>query len=379
MFIHPALLLTLALLLTGCGRSPEAGGGHAGGRAEGEAEGDEGPGDEPGEGPEGDEHPEEDPEGDAAREPGEHPPPVRDVQPGSRERVDGRTLEQFLADPAVAAQPDDVAPIPPWSGMGRRVPFGLPEGEELPPRIDTWDLPGKVGDLPEPDERLGDDELLRVATAADALVHEDPKNLLALWHAATARSLLGQQQEALRRLTSLVVTAPGLAAAHLERGILLSDMFRFDDALAEFDVAALLEPGWDVYLNRGIALCFAERFAESEWDLWRAVEANPRDGNAYWDLAWVYAQVGDGAKAVEMLRYAARDPELFGRRLSRDKVRYDVFLSAVGDDPAFLAYTQRLPSVPFDPEPANRTLRSSAQEKLSLPSDAPDGFESDQR
>ncbi len=304
---------------------------------------------------------------------------MRDVQPGSRERVDGRTLEQFLADPKVAAQPADVAPIPPWEGMGRRAALQLAEGEEVPPRIDTWDLPGDVGDLPEPDERLSDEELLRIAHAADSLVAKDPKNLLALWHAATARSLLGQQKEALRRLTSLVVTAPGLAEAHLERGILLSDMFRFDDALAEFDVAGLLEPSWDVYVNRGIALCFAKRFAESEWDLWKAVEANPRDGNAFWYLAWVFAQVGDGAKAVEMLRFAARDPELFGRRLSRDKVRYDVFLSAVGTDPTFAAYTQLLPSVPFDPEPANRTLRSSAQEQFELPSDAPDGFESDQR
>ena len=285
-----------------------------------------------------------------------------------------RTLDEYLADPRVAAQPGEVPVIPPWEGMGRRA-YTPPAREGLPVAVDVWDLPGDVGELPEPDERMSRQELERVRDAAVALVRQDPANQLALWHAAAARQALGDAGGALGTYNQLVIVAPGLVPVHVQRAILLADLFHFEEALAELDYAEALQPGWDVYLNRGIALCFAQRFDESEWDLWKAVEADPVDGNAYWDLAWVYAQRGDAGRAVEMLRWAARDRELFSRRFTRDKVRYDVFLSAVGDRAAFVGYTDRLPIRAFVDEPDDRVLRESSRRALPLPAEAPDGVE----
>ncbi len=285
-----------------------------------------------------------------------------------------RTLLEYLADPGVAAQPGEAPVIPPWEGMGRRL-YTPPDTAALPAAIDVWDLPGKVGGLVEPDERLSRAEIERVRDEALARVERDPGDLLALWHAAAARQVLGDAGGALGGYNQLIIQAPGLVPAHIQRSILLTDLFRFEEALAELDYAEALEPSWDVYLNRGIALCFAERFDEAEWDLWKAVEADPVDGNAYWDLAWVYAQRGDAEGAVEMLRWAARDRELFSRRFTRDKVRYDVFLSAVGGDQVFVRYTERLPRSPFIDEPQDAVLRDSSRRALPLPDDAPDGVE----
>ena len=287
---------------------------------------------------------------------------------------DPRTLDAYLADVRVAAQPGERPEIPPWEGMGRRV-YDPPDAATLPVAVDVWDLPGDVADLAEPDERMSLDELVGIRDAASAMVRQDPGNLLALWHATAAKQVLGDAVGALGGYNQLVIVAPGLAPAHVQRAILLADLFRFEEALAELDYAEALQPGWDVYLNRGIALCFAERFEESEWDLWKAVEADPEDGNAYWDLAWVYAKRGDAENTVEMLRWSARDRELFSRRFTRDKVRYDVFLSAVGGDSTFVAYTERLPVVAFVEEPDDRVLRDSSRRALPLPGDAPDGVE----
>jgi hypothetical protein len=285
-----------------------------------------------------------------------------------------RTLDEYLGDVRVAAQPGDRPQIPPWAGMGRRT-YVPPAAQDLPAAVDVWDLPGDVGELAEPDERMSPGELGRIRDAALVLVREDPGNLLALWHATAARQVLGDAPGALGGYNQLVIMAPGLVPAHIQRSILLADLFRFEEALAELDYAEALQPSWDVYLNRGIALCFARRFEESEWDLWKAVEADPNDGNAYWDLAWVYAQRGDAARTVELLRWAARDRELFSRRFTRDKVRYDVFLSAVGGEPEFVAYAERLPVVAFVQEPDDRVLRDSSRRALPLPVDAPDGVE----
>jgi tetratricopeptide (TPR) repeat protein len=295
--------------------------------------------------------------------------PAPEPEPEAR-----RSLDEYLDDVRVAAADDEVATIPPWEGMGRRERTA-PQAGELPATLDIWDLAGEVGDLPEPDERMGEDALRRVLSRADELSAADPANLLALWHATAARQLLGDAEAALQGYNRLVIAAPGLVEAHVQRGILLGDLFRFEASLDQLDYAERFEPSWDIFLNRGIVLCFAKRFDESEWDLWKAVEADRRDGNAYWDLAWVYAQRGQAEPTVQMLRFAARDRELFSRRFTRDKVRYDVFLSAVGHDPLFVAYTELLPPTPFVDEPDDSILRGSARSTLQLPEDAPDGVE----
>ncbi len=116
-------------------------------------------------------------------------------------------------------------------------------------------------------------------------------------------------------------------------------------ALQAMDRAELLVGEGDhmVHLQRGIVLCFAGRFEESEWDLWKAVEASPLDGNAYWDIAWLEAQRGDGAATARAMRFAARDARLFAMRTCQEEVLCDPYLKPVYADPAFQAWVKRLP------------------------------------
>ena len=113
-----------------------------------------------------------------------------------------------------------------------------------------------------------------------------------------------------------------------------------------------------VHLQRGIVLCFAGRFEESEWDLWKAVEARPLDGNAYWDIAWVEAQRGDGAAAARAMRFAARDPRLFAMRICQEEVQCDPYLEPVLQDPTFMAWVARIPGKCLVQETANGWLEA---------------------
>jgi hypothetical protein len=265
--------------------------------------------------------------------------------------------EVYRAHRPIVAGAGERARIPPWKEMGRRVPNAEPfgPGQEVPDGTDIEELPGKLpfAELPSDASR---DERIRTRDACRRLVEQDAGNLRALWCLAKALQDLGEAEAALVAYDKLTAAAPGLPEAHLERGVLLSDMFRHDEALISLDRADALEPGWDVHLNRGIALCFGERFRLAEWDLWKAVEAEPEDGNAYWDLAWLYAQVGDAKRAVEMLRFAARDEQLFGGRFWARNVYGDLFLKPIHDDPVFVDYVGRLPPKPFRRQADNPVL-----------------------
>ena len=195
------------------------------------------------------------------------------------------------------------------------------------------------------------------ATLAEAL-RSDPGNLKARYLRAKLLHQQSQWDDAARELEQVARAAPGCPDVWVQLAIVLNDGNRerpdmsarrrraaVRRALAALDRAeGLTGPGDHmVHLQRGIVLCFAGRFEEAGWDLWKAVEAAPMDGNAYWDIAWLEAQRGDGAAAASALRFAARDPRLFAMRVCQQEVLNDEFLRPVVKQAAFLSWARQLP------------------------------------
>jgi len=261
-------------------------------------------------------------------------------------------VKRYLSDPKVAAQKGDVPARPPWSKMGRRKAISAPFGGSVPKHIpvEVWlEDDEQMSELwrtfeDDSGDPVGDEDFRNVVKAARARTDADQSDTRAWFLLAMGLKELQQEKTALEILEAVIKKEPGLWKAHLEIGILLSDMNQFDPALEALDRAAALDASYEVYLNRGIALCFGLRFNESEWDLWKAVESAPYDGNAYYDIAWVHAQRKEPALTVEYLRYASRDPALFQKRISRETLVGDTFFRPVKDTPEYQAYLARLPS-----------------------------------
>ena len=251
-------------------------------------------------------------------------------------------LSVYLDDRTAAAAPGEVAPRPPWSTMGRHVQAPRPFGWRKPREWQQDKLPAGPGihQL----TALVDTELYgRAEALARARLAADPKDAQTAALLGWVLTELDRIDEAEVVLEALLEDYPGYVDGWVELGILRSNDRRLEESLAAFDHALALREGWEVRLGRGIALCRADRFEEAEYDLWKAVEADPDDGNAYYDLAWIAAQRGDGPTAANLLRFAARSPRLLAVRVCRRVLREDAYFEPVWGDPAFEAYLKRLP------------------------------------
>ena len=270
--------------------------------------------------------------------------------PVDPERLEAE-VQRYLQNPKVAAAKGDIPKHMPWEKMGRRKAISAPFGGKVPKHIpvEVWleehpvlrDLWRTFED--DSGDPVGDEDFQEVVKISRARTDKDPGDTRAWFLLAMGLKELQQEKTSLEILEAVIKKEPGLWKAHLEIGILLSDMKNFDRALEALDRAAALDASYEVFLNRGIALCFALRFDESEWDLWKAVETAPYDGNAYYDIAWVHAQRKEPALTVEMLRYASRDPALFQKRISRETLVGDTFFRPVKDTPEYQAYLAMIP------------------------------------
>jgi TPR repeat len=88
--------------------------------------------------------------------------------------------------------------------------------------------------------------------------------------------------------------APGAAEAHGRLGIALRGLERFDEALAEFDAAALCDPGLaaphsEAAFTLAAAGCPAEAVARYR----RALELKPDQPEVRWNLALLLLQLGE--------------------------------------------------------------------------------------
>jgi protein O-GlcNAc transferase len=140
--------------------------------------------------------------------------------------------------------------------------------------------------------------------AADALYRE----LLAArpdfadaWHNWGALAFqTGQAQVALERIERAIELAPAHAAAHYDRGLILQDLSRLDEAAASYARALALQPdNAEAHNNLGNVLARQGRLWEAIASYRRAIERKPDHAAAHNNLGGVLKEQGDLAAAAE--------------------------------------------------------------------------------
>ena len=251
---------------------------------------------------------------------------------------------RYLSDVRIAAARGETARAPDPDGLQRLLPDPAPFGATVPAPVPSDELPGGGPRVEEAEQAVDRGELDRALDLAGRALADDPGDLQALFVMAWAQGDQGQAAASLLSWQRLLDAEPGAAEAWLGLGTVLVDMGRPDEAIAPLDRALAVDPTWEIWLQRGIALCRAGRFDEAEWDLWQAARLEPGDPNAWYDLAWVYAQRRDAGAAVEVLRFAARHPGLFAVRHCREVLAGEPVFHPLVGDATYEAYLDRLPA-----------------------------------
>ncbi len=259
------------------------------------------------------------------------------------EHVAARELAHYLANPLAAAPRDEVAKRPAWSSMGRFPSNPAPFGPNPPTPIRQEDLPANPG-VYELMALVGDERWPEAEALARERLRADPDEALARAMLGWALTELDRVDDAEATLGSLVKAFPGYIDGWVQLGILRSNDRRVDESVDAFDHAIALRDVWEARLGRGIALCRANRFQQAEFDLWKAVELSPQDGNAYYDLAWIAAQRREPETSAYLLRFAAREPRLLAVRVCKEVLLSDYYFEPVWHEPAFRAYLAHLPT-----------------------------------
>ena len=101
-------------------------------------------------------------------------------------------------------------------------------------------------------------------------------------------------------LTALLATTPGTASAAMDRGVLLLDRNRFDEAIIDFTKVHALEPGNAYALaNRGLAHAWKNNLTQATTDLAAASVLDPGNAVAARGRGVVAMKQGDPAAAID--------------------------------------------------------------------------------
>ncbi len=252
-------------------------------------------------------------------------------------------------DPQVVAPPSEVARPLPAELRPDPAAARPPPGPDRPALRRYEDLPGRSPALDAALEQVGAGQPRPALEIARGLLAGPGASAAARVVLAAALQELGQGQEAARAYREALSAEPGFAEGWGRLGTLLAELGRTGEALAAFDRALGLLPRGaperaTVLFDRGIARGNAGQLDEAVSDVWRSIALEPRGDRRFYDLAALYAQRHDAARAVAMLRFAARDAELFAQRFCQRYLRRsDTSFRPLWRDPTFLRYLQRLP------------------------------------
>jgi tetratricopeptide (TPR) repeat protein len=137
---------------------------------------------------------------------------------------------------------------------------------------------------------------------------------------ATVSLRRGDKDEALKILEKAVEFAPSGVDAHHQRGIILRDMERWEEAKDEFEKAVQLEPDSSYHLYPlARTLAILERWSEFEEIEKRIIKMDVYSLRPYIDLIKRYIKTGRFIKASELAIFA------FGRAIRRIYNSYVVF------------------------------------------------------
>ncbi len=105
---------------------------------------------------------------------------------------------------------------------------------------------------------------------------------------------LNRFEEALMSYNRAVALKPDFAIAYSNRGNILSNLKRFEEALENYNCAISLAPDFvNAYCNRGAALKEIKRFDEALADCDYAISIEPNCHTVYWNKAFIKLMLGD--------------------------------------------------------------------------------------
>ena len=143
----------------------------------------------------------------------------------------------------------------------------------------------------------------------DSAASEFPDQPLIHFNRGALLAEHGRYEEAEAALMAGLALEPGNPEARLTLAKVLVQSHRHEEALAHVDqyAAAVGEPsqGFDVHYVRGLALRRLDRLAESERELRSATAVNPGHADALFNLGAVLDQRGSHGEAEDYLRKAA--------------------------------------------------------------------------
>lgn len=145
------------------------------------------------------------------------------------------------------------------------------------------------------DALKGIDECLNLAPN-NGIAHSNRGNIL---------KELGRHEEALIAFDIAIELLPAYAEAYCNKGNVLQELYRYEDALNWYDKAIALQPSYaEAYSNKGNALGLLHRHKEAMQCYDKATAINPEYVDAYWHKA--LSQLPDGEFQSGWENYEAR-------------------------------------------------------------------------
>lgn len=144
---------------------------------------------------------------------------------------------------------------------------------------------------------------------AEQLTHRVPSGAAREYRASLQALIKGDLARSIAHCRKAIDADPGNASAHNDLGILYLQANQPEEALREFERAALLQPGWGTaHVNSSYAALALGRAREAESAAQRAIEIARNNHRAHLLLGWsLVAQYRYSNVALESLRIAERE------------------------------------------------------------------------
>ncbi len=118
-------------------------------------------------------------------------------------------------------------------------------------------------------------------------------------------SALGRYDEALKDFDAAIRISPDFMQAYNDRGVTLMRLRAYPEAVRDFDIALSYDPqNPGIYQNRGISYFHLGQYGRAVDDLEKAASMSPKNGVYYYHLGRAYAASGDAARAKDSFRKA---------------------------------------------------------------------------
>ncbi len=143
----------------------------------------------------------------------------------------------------------------------------------------------------------------------DQLTHRVPPTAAREYRASAKALENGKLEESIAHCRKALETDPDNASGHNDLGVLYLNDGQMEKARAEFERAAMLQPGMTMaHVNLSFALLALDRPGDAEASARKALEIAPTDGRANLLLGWsLRAQFRFSKEALVSLQSAARE------------------------------------------------------------------------